>query len=162
MGCLWRSPKTTLCYKAGVPNLQPGSSNSYQISRSIRLEIKGTINVMCLNHKPKTIPHPSLKLSESRSVMSDSFKPHGPYSPLNSPSQNTGVGNHSLLQGIFPTQGWNPGLPHCRQFFISWATLRNPLSSMKPVFGAKCLHCLKWGNNGLQFFLSNLKVTLRM
>ena len=28
---------------------------------------------------------------------------------------NTGVGTHSLLQGIFPTQGSNPGLPHCRQ-----------------------------------------------
>ena len=32
----------------------------------------------------------------------------------NSPGQNTGVGSLSLLQGIFPTQGWNPGLPHCR------------------------------------------------
>ena len=28
---------------------------------------------------------------------------------------NTGVGCHSLLQGIFPTQGSNLGLPHCRQ-----------------------------------------------
>ena len=28
--------------------------------------------------------------------------------------QNTGVGCCSLLQGIFPTQGWNLGLPHCR------------------------------------------------
>jgi len=32
-----------------------------------------------------------------------------------SPGQNTGVRSRSLLQGIFPTQGWNPGLPHCRQ-----------------------------------------------
>ena len=31
-----------------------------------------------------------------------------------SPGKNTGVGYHSLLQGIFPTQGPNPGLPHCR------------------------------------------------
>ena len=38
----------------------------------------------------------------------------GLYSPWNSPSQNTGVGNHSLLQGIFPTQRLNPGLLHCR------------------------------------------------
>ena len=30
-------------------------------------------------------------------------------------SQNTGVGSLSLLQGIFPTQGLNPGLPHCRR-----------------------------------------------
>ena len=35
--------------------------------------------------------------------------------PWNSPGQNTGVGTLSLLQGIFPTQGLNPGLLHCRQ-----------------------------------------------
>ena len=35
--------------------------------------------------------------------------------PWNSPGLNTGVGSHSLLQGIFPTQGSNPGFPHCRQ-----------------------------------------------
>ena len=31
-----------------------------------------------------------------------------------SPGKNTGVGCHALLQGIFPIQGSNPGLPHCR------------------------------------------------
>ena len=35
--------------------------------------------------------------------------------PRDSPSKNTGVGCHFLLQGIFQTQGSNPGLPHCRQ-----------------------------------------------
>ena len=29
--------------------------------------------------------------------------------------QNTGVDCHALLQGIFPTQGLNPGPLHCRQ-----------------------------------------------
>ena len=33
-----------------------------------------------------------------------------------SPGKNTGVGCHVFLQGIFPTQGSNPGLPHCRRF----------------------------------------------
>ena len=37
------------------------------------------------------------------------------YSPWNSPGQNTGVGGLSILQGIFPTQGSNPGLPHSRR-----------------------------------------------
>ena len=41
--------------------------------------------------------------SESCSVMSNSLWPHGLYSPWNSPGQNNGVGNPSLLQGIFPT-----------------------------------------------------------
>ena len=55
-----------------------------------------------------------MKLSESCSVMSDSLQPHGLYSPWNSPGQNIGVGSHFLLQGIFLSQGSNPGLPHCR------------------------------------------------
>ena len=54
-------------------------------------------------------------LSERHSVMSDFLWPHGLCSPWNSPGQNTGVGSLSLLQGIFPTQGSNPGLPHCRR-----------------------------------------------
>ena len=33
----------------------------------------------------------------------------------NSPSKNTGMGCHALLQRIFPTQGLNPGLPCCRR-----------------------------------------------
>ena len=55
------------------------------------------------------------KVSESRSVVSDALQPHGLYGPWNSPGQNTGVGSLSLLQGIFPIQGLNPGLLHCRQ-----------------------------------------------
>ena len=42
------------------------------------------------------------------------LRPHGLYSPQDSPGQNTGVGSLSLLQGIFPSQGLNPGLPQCR------------------------------------------------
>ena len=41
--------------------------------------------------------------------------PQGLYNPWNSPSWNTGVGSLSLPQGIFPTQGSNPGLPQCRR-----------------------------------------------
>ena len=52
--------------------------------------------------------------SESHSVVSDSLPLHGLYSPWNSPGQNIRVGSCSLLQGMFPTQGSNPGLPHCR------------------------------------------------
>ena len=52
------------------------------------------------------------------STMSDSFAT--PWTarllcPWNSPGKSTGVGCRALLQGIVPTQGWNPGLPHCRQ-----------------------------------------------
>ena len=54
------------------------------------------------------------KESESHSVLSDHLRPHGLYSPWNSPGQNSGVGSRSLLQGIFPTQGSNRGVPYYR------------------------------------------------
>ena len=62
--------------------------------------------------------------SERCSVVSDSLPLSGLYSPWNSPGQNTGVCSLSLLQGIFPTQGLNPGLPHFTigGFFTGWAT----------------------------------------
>ena len=46
--------------------------------------------------------------------MSDCLQPHGLCSPWNSPVSNNEVGNDSLLQGTFLTQGLNTGLPHCR------------------------------------------------
>ena len=54
----------------------------------------------------------SVKVAQSCLTLCD---PPGLYSPWNSPGQNTGVGSLSLLLGIFPTQGLNPGLLHCRQ-----------------------------------------------
>ena len=47
-------------------------------------------------------------------------------SPWNSPGQNTGVGRLSHLQGIFPTQGLNPGLPHCRQILYQLSHKGSP------------------------------------
>ena len=48
------------------------------------------------------------------------LRPHGLWPtrllcPWGFPGKSAAVGSHSLLQGIFPTQGWNLGLLHCRQ-----------------------------------------------
>ena len=48
------------------------------------------------------------------------------YSPWNSAGQNTGVGSLSLLQGIFPTQGSNPGLLQCRRILYSLSHQGSP------------------------------------
>ena len=58
--------------------------------------------------------------------MSDSLRHHGLYSPGDSPGQNTGVGSLSLLQGIFPTRGLNPSLPHCRQILYQLSHKGSP------------------------------------
>jgi len=65
--------------------------------------------------------------SESCSVVSDSLRPHKLlYSLWNSPGHNTGVGSHSFLQGIFPTQRLNPGLLHCRQILYQLSHQGSP------------------------------------
>ena len=58
--------------------------------------------------------------------MFNSLQPHGLYSPWNSPGQNTGVGSLSLLQGIFPTQGSNLGLPQCRRILYQLIHQESP------------------------------------
>ena len=64
--------------------------------------------------------------SESPSVLSDFLRPHGLYRPWNSPDQNTGVGSCSLLQGIFLTQGSNPGLPYRKQILYQLSHQGSP------------------------------------
>ena len=68
--------------------------------------------------------------SESHSVVSDSLWSDGLYSPWYSPGQNIGVGSLSFLQGIFPTQGSNPGLPHCRRILYQLSYKWSPLPAI--------------------------------
>ena len=55
------------------------------------------------------------------------------YSPWNSLGQNTGVGGHSLLQGIFPTQGSNPGPPHCGRILYQLSHQGSPRIIIIPI-----------------------------
>ena len=73
--------------------------------------------------KESTCNAGEVKWSESHSVMSDFLWPHRLYTPWNSPGQNTGVGSLSPLQGIFPTQGMNLGLPDCRRILCQLSHL---------------------------------------
>ena len=70
----------------------------YQYHTSQFLELSSLCCVLCW------VTQPCLTIgSPGSSVCGDS------------PGKNTGVDCHALLQGIFPTQGLNPGLPHCRR-----------------------------------------------
>ena len=62
---------------------------------------------------------------------------HGLYSPWNSPGQNTGGGRFSLLQGIFPTQGSNQGLPHCRWIHYQLSHKGSPSKSVQFFLSVK-------------------------
>ena len=76
--------------------------------------------------------------SESNSVMSDSLRPHGLYSPWNSPGQNTGVGGFSLLQGIVLTQGLNQSLLHCRQILYQLSYQGSQSSGALNALSTEC------------------------
>ena len=52
--------------------------------------------------------------------------------PWDFPGKNTGVGCHSLLQGIFPTQGSNPGLLHCRWLLYRVSHQESLLRTFEP------------------------------
>ena len=64
------------------------------------------------------------------------------YNPWNSPGQNTGVGSCSLLQGIFPIQGSNPGIPHCRQILYQLEPPGKPKNT-----GVGSLSLLQWSSH---------------
>ena len=83
-----------------------------------------------------------LGLNMCGSVLSDSLWPHG--HPWNSASQNTGVGSLSLLQGIFPTQGSNPGLLHCRRILHQLSLRGSPEQVNHCLWPAlhRCAHIL--------------------
>ena len=65
---------------------------------------------------------------------------------MDSLGKNTGVGCHFLLQGIFPTQGWNPGLLHCRQILYPLSHQGRPFSMVSTsnsvtTFSPHCPNC---------------------
>ena len=76
--------------------------------------------------------------------MSDSLRPHGLWPtrllcPWDFPGNSTGVDCYFLLQGIFPTQGSNLGLPHCRQMLYHLSHQHHLNEGIKPPnWGSPC------------------------
>ena len=82
---------------------------------------------------------------ESRSIISNSL---WLYSPWNSLGLITRVGSLSLLKGVFPTQGSNPGLPHCRRILYRLSHQGSPVDSrhsqrLQPA------HCIFFWGEGI-------------
>ena len=104
-----------------------------------------------------------LSVSVSHSVMPDSLRPHGlqPTSllcPWDFPGKNTGMGCHFLLQGIFPTQGSNPGLLYCRQILLPSELQEKPkLSKLKKTTKLIYVAAIKQ-STGFQFLKRSLSL----
>ena len=115
---------TSMCSLIKVPAHLHGTLRLLY-DKNIHIQIKA-LPLPCLlpwhTPLPTTPDFPkSLYFPKAKFLLSiDSLRPHGLQPtmllhPRDSPGKNTGVGCHFLLQEIFPTQGSNPGLPHCRQ-----------------------------------------------
>ena len=83
-----------------LPNIQP-------LSHRRKMPSGAEMSCPC-----QALAYVVVKVKVAQSCLT--LRPHGLYSPRNSPGQNTGVGSLSLLQRIFPTQESNQGLWHCR------------------------------------------------
>ena len=70
---------------------------------------------------PGDLPNPGIKL-RSPMLQADSLQTEPPGKP-----KNTGLGSLSLLQGIFPIQEWNQGLPQCRRILYQLSYQGSPL-----------------------------------
>ena len=116
----YRSCCTVACAHAASPPHQP-------LSRLESLQ-----RAFCIAH-PVTGPAASSICPHhvSHSVVSNTLQLHGQQPtrllcPWDFPGKNTGVGCHSLLQGIFVTQGSNPGLLHCQQILYHLSQQGSP------------------------------------
>ena len=95
-------------------------------------------------------PRETLPIIRVYSVMSSSLQPYGLCSPPgcsvhgDSPGQNTGLACHFLLQKIYPTQGLNPHLLHCRWILYHCAIqeMQEGKSSSSNTFKVPVLHLL--------------------
>ena len=90
----------------------------------------------------------------SCSVVSDSLRSHGLQParllcPWDSPGKNTEVACHALLQGVFPTQGLNPGLLHCRLILYR---LSHEASKLGTYFKCRVVTRKIWDDNYSDYF----------
>ena len=106
--------------------------NTHVTKRQVKKQ--NTPKALCASPPLQHFPFSQKWKWKSLSHVPDSLRPHGLYSPQNSPGQNIEVGSCSLLQGMFPTQGSNPGLPHCRGILYQLSYWGSTLSSKDNYF----------------------------
>ena len=83
--------------------------------------------------------------------------------PWNSPGQNTGVGSLSLLQGIFPTQESNWGLPHCRRILYQLSYGGSRFRAKSVYLKSQCASILSAGRTqGIHWGWRGLVASFRM
>ena len=122
------SPRYDLLQPLPLPSHEGTDTSGILIWNTVR----GSVDIFRMRHVGGWMPLQEKQSgSVSHSVVSSSLGPHGLQParllcPRNFPGKNSGVGCHSLLQGIFPTQGQNPGLLPCRPILYHLSHLGSP------------------------------------
>ena len=79
-----------------------------------------------------------------------------------SPGKNTGVGCHAVFQGIFPTQGSNPGLPQCKQILYCLSHQGSPNKGLTTCLREFSVDKMVWfhvsSSHGREQMASKLRV----
>ena len=109
---------------------------------------------------------------KKRHICMESVQLHILYNPWNSSGQNTGLGNCSLFQGIFPTQGSNPGLLHCKGilyqlsyqgrhiYIYIWLTVRR--KSQSTEIDPELTELLEWVGNDFKMNIVTVFYTFKL
>ena len=94
--------------------------------KCINIHSSSALRVLCLSSFPSLV---LCLAAQSSPIVCDSTDCSPPGSSIHgdSPGKNTEVGCHTLFQGLFPTQGSNPDLPHCRQILYHLSPGGSPL-----------------------------------
>ena len=118
-----------LSAKTLLRHLHASSSLHSYLKNSPPYSIFSRLNVFPMLLKTSSIPchsHVHAKLLQSDFLWPCRLQPIRLLWPWDSSGKNTGVGCHGPLQGIFLTQGSNPGLLHCRQVLSHQEALSFP------------------------------------
>ena len=112
--------------KKHIPRLQEAYTSKEQ-KKNLRLQLFYSTGsqereLIVRGHERNNKRKVKVKVAHSCLTLCDPID----HSSWNSPGQNTGVGRLSLLQEIFPTQGSNPGLPHCRRILYHLSRKGSP------------------------------------
>ena len=98
-------------------------------------------------------------LSHVRLFETPGLQPSRLLCPRDFPGNSTRVDCHFLLQGIFPTQGSNPGLPHCRQMLYC---LSHTLTTVLDSDSFQNRKNIQWSPNMLKQINENQNITVRV
>ena len=140
------SNESTLCMKwpndwrfsfSIIPSTEIPGLISFRMDWLDLLAAQGTLKSLLQHYSSKasSLWHSAFFTAQlshpCHSVLSNFLELHVLCGLWNSPGQNTGVGSFSLLQGIFPTQGSNTGLLHCRQILYHLSHQESPVYNIR-------------------------------